>query len=77
MLVLSRKLQESIVFPDLGITVRVISVSGGRVRLGVEAPRHVKIARGELCDQGGEVVAPRRGEEHAHSLSGQHAVIRA
>lgn len=75
MLVLSRKLQESIVFPDLGITVRVIGVSGGRVRLGVEAPHHVKIARGELCQPGGEVVAPRRSEEPPHLRSSRHAVV--
>ena len=43
MLVLTRKVGESIVIGD-GITVRVLEV-GGRVRLGIEAPRDVSITR--------------------------------
>jgi carbon storage regulator len=63
MLVLSRRVNESIVFPDLGITVRVVQVAGGRVRLGVEAPIKVSILRGELlasletCEKFAAVVA--------------------
>lgn len=71
MLVLSRKLHESIVLPDLGITIRVIGVNGGRVRLGVEAPREVSIARGEICDG----VAPRRAEERPQSRIGEHGSL--
>jgi carbon storage regulator CsrA len=48
MLVLTRRLNESIVIPALGITVRVLAVRGGRARLGVEAPREVAVLRGEL-----------------------------
>ena len=48
MLVLSRKTNETIVFPDLGITVDVIRVKGNRIRLGVTAPDAVRILRGEL-----------------------------
>jgi carbon storage regulator CsrA len=48
MLVLSRRAGETIVFPSLGITVRVVRSRGGAVRLGVEAPRGVKVVRGEL-----------------------------
>ncbi len=43
MLVLTRKVGESIVIGD-GITVRVLEV-GGRVRLGIEAPQDVSITR--------------------------------
>ena len=53
MLVLSRKLGESIVIADETI-VRVISVNGNKVRLGIEAPGWVKIMRAEL-------LAPRDG----------------
>ena len=48
MLVLSRKEDQSIVFPNLGISVQVARVKGQTVRLGIEAPRSIKIVRGEL-----------------------------
>ncbi len=49
MLVLSRRLGESI---NIGsdITVTVTAVQGNRVRIGIEAPRDVRILRGELAD---------------------------
>jgi carbon storage regulator len=47
MLVLSRKAGETINIGE-GVTVRVIRLEGGRVRLGVEAPENVRILRGEL-----------------------------
>ena len=48
MLVLSRKPEESIVFPELGITIKVIKFKGGAVRLGIEAPIQHKVLRREL-----------------------------
>jgi carbon storage regulator len=50
-LVLSRRLNESIVLPDLGITVRVVAVRGGQVRIGVEAPHHVRVFREEVLSR--------------------------
>jgi carbon storage regulator CsrA len=47
-LVLSRRLNEKIVLPDLGITVQVVALQGNTVRLAIEAPPEVKIAREEL-----------------------------
>jgi carbon storage regulator len=47
MLVLSRKEGEAIVIGK-DIEVKVLSVGGGRVRIGVEAPKHVPICRDEL-----------------------------
>ena len=47
MLVLSRKVNEKIVI-DGGIVVTVVKIEGGQVRLGVEAPSHVKIFREEI-----------------------------
>ena len=49
MLVLTRKVGESIVIGD-GITVRVLEV-GGRVRLGIEAPRDVSITRPDAAEK--------------------------
>lgn len=47
MLVLSRKVGETIVI-DERITVTVISISGNRVRLGIDAPSDVGIRRSEV-----------------------------
>ena len=47
MLVLSRKLDESIQIGD-EISLKVLSVSGQQVRLGIQAPRDVQIDRAEL-----------------------------
>jgi carbon storage regulator CsrA len=47
MLVLSRKPGESIQI-DENIRVVVVSVSNGRVKLGFEAPDHIRIQRSEL-----------------------------
>jgi carbon storage regulator len=47
MLVLSRKVGEQIVIGN-SITVVVNKVAGNRISLGIEAPAHVRIVRGEL-----------------------------
>ncbi len=46
MLVLSRKAGESIVVDDVKVTV--VKLDRNRVRIGIEAPEHKKILRGEL-----------------------------
>ena len=48
MLVLSRRLREKIVLPGLHITVQVLAVKRGVVRLGIEAPADVPVLREEL-----------------------------
>jgi carbon storage regulator len=57
MLVLSRKVGESVVIGD-GIVLRVLQVNGQRIRLGVEAPPEVAVLRGELSEPQG-AAAPR------------------
>ena len=47
MLVLTRKLNESIVIND-SITIRVVAAGRNRVKLAFEAPPHVRIQRAEL-----------------------------
>jgi len=47
MLVLTRKRNESIVIGD-DIEVRVLSVVGEKVRIGIEAPREVPVFRKEV-----------------------------
>ena len=48
MLVLSRKWGESIQIGD-DITITVVRIGPGTVRIGIEADRSVNIVRGELC----------------------------
>jgi len=50
MLVLSRKANQTIlVGQDIEITV--VSVKGGQVRIGIRAPQHVAVLRGELLEE--------------------------
>lgn len=50
MLVLSRKQQQEIVIGE-EIRVTVLQVKGNTVRLGIEAPRDIRVMRGELPRQ--------------------------
>ena len=50
MLVLTRSISESIRIGD-DIVIEVVSCGRGSVRLGIQAPRSVKIARSELTEQ--------------------------
>lgn len=47
MLVLARKQNEAIVINDQ-ITIEVLQIKGKTIRLGIQAPREVRIVRGEL-----------------------------
>ncbi len=48
MLVLSRKMQETIVIDGGRIVVKVISARGKAVRIGIQAASDIRIQRGEL-----------------------------
>lgn len=51
MLVLSRKLNEKIVI-DGQIEVTVVKIDRNNVRIGIQAPGHVKVFRKEILDAG-------------------------
>lgn len=62
MLVLSRKKNESVVIGD-NIQIEVLKVSGNTVRIGIKAPREVKVLRGELAPYGiSNEVASKRND---------------
>lgn len=56
MLVLSRKVNESIVINN-DITIHVVEIRGNKVRLGVEAPKDVPVHRQEIWVQVNEQTA--------------------
>lgn len=61
MLILSRKLDESILIGD-SVTVKIVSIEKGIVKLGIDAPNDVRVLRSELIraveDSNKEASAP-------------------
>lgn len=49
MLILSRKPNQKIVLPNLGVAIEIVRVAGRTVSVGIEAPDSVKVLRGELA----------------------------
>ena len=49
MLILTRKKDESIIIGD-NIEVKVLEISDGKVKLGIEAPKNIDIIRKELYE---------------------------
>ncbi|MDD2829192.1 MAG: carbon storage regulator CsrA [Sulfuricurvum sp.] len=62
MLILSRKLDESILIGD-SITVKIVAIDKGVVKLGIEAPHDIRVLRSELIraveDSNKEASAPQ------------------
>jgi len=52
MLVLSRRVDQKVCFPGLGITVQILGVKGSTVKVGVDAPLEIRVVREELQDGG-------------------------
>ncbi|WP_161604528.1 carbon storage regulator [Roseiconus nitratireducens] len=50
MLVLSRRENDRISFPALGITIQVVRLSRSRAAIGIEAPKGIRVIREELLD---------------------------
>jgi carbon storage regulator len=69
MLVLSRKLNESIIV-DGNIRITIVGIRGNHIRVGIEAPDSVPIIRKELLGQTGWT-APAERRIHEGSASVQ------
>ena len=48
MIVLSRRETERVLFPQLGISIEVCRLQGNQVRLGIDAPKQIRVIRAEL-----------------------------
>jgi carbon storage regulator len=74
MLVLTRKQLESIMFGD-DIEIRVLSIIGDKVRIGIRAPREVPVYRqeiyGEIAQRNPQRSARREVDEALKRLSDQ------
>jgi len=73
MLVVSRKKNETLHFANLGITVEILRIAGNTVRVGVDAPKEVRIRRGELADepdahQPSDQPSPELARQERHDL---------
>jgi len=47
MLILSRRKDESIII-DGNIEIKIIEIEDGKIKIGIEAPKHIEIMRKEL-----------------------------
>ena len=54
MLILSRRENDRIVFPALGITVEVRKLTRSRASIGIDAPKGIRVIRQELLDEADE-----------------------
>lgn len=66
---LSRNRGEKILIGDSLVEVLEVS-KGGKVRLGVTAPKNVEVWRTELLGPDGKPASPRRSKEPAVALKG-------
>ena len=71
MLILTRKIHERIVIGD-DIEVSIVDIKGDQVKLGIRAPRHVKVYRQEVYEavQRENRMAARRRSDELPSLDG-------
>jgi carbon storage regulator CsrA len=70
MLVLSRRENQKILFPNLGITVEILGLKGSNVRVGIDAPPEIRILRAELTDQSEKQLA--KVDETPQARSDKH-----
>ncbi len=61
MLVLTRKLNQEIQIGD-NVKITVLKIKGNTVRLGIEAPRNVRVVRGELDRNSDDIHEPEMAE---------------
>lgn len=60
MLVLSRRIGESIIIGD-NITLTILAISGNQTRLGIDAPKEVSVHREEIFER---IQAEKAADNH-------------
>lgn len=55
MLVLTRKENQRVIFPNLGVAIKVLRISSNAVRVGIDAPKEIRVLRDEVPDEGADV----------------------
>jgi len=71
MLILSRKLDESILIGD-SITIKVVAIDKGVIKLGIDAPTHIRVLRSELIravEDSNKAASVEHDESLLHQLS--------
>lgn len=76
MLVLTRKSEEKIRIGD-DIVITVLRTKGKAVRLGIEAPNHMRVLRGEIAFEGGDADESHTVEETTPAKAMQARVPRS
>jgi carbon storage regulator len=69
MLVLSRSTEQTIMIGD-DIEIKVVSIRGGKVKLGITAPQNVSVHRREIYDR----IEQERQKDNGVGEIGPHAV---
>jgi carbon storage regulator CsrA len=69
MLVLSRRLNEKVLFPGIDTAVQIVAIKAGVVRLGIAAPPDVTVLREELQDQAAEWKKPTNKQPANHNAA--------
>src|SRR5260370_33354827 len=68
MLVLTRHAGEKIILPGLGITIQVLAIKRGGVRIGADTPPEIPVLREEIADARRSCALPL-GHDPARGLS--------
>lgn len=75
MLVLTRKASEAIQVGD-GIVIRILGLGTKNVKIGIEAPKDVRVLRGELCEPSvttlSDVLEQRKSVQAPHTATTSH-----
>ncbi len=68
MLVLTRRADEKIIFPNLGISIHLLRINGKIAKLGIDAPKDVVILRDELQSPS-DKLAPAQTVRHTPTIT--------
>ena len=68
MLILSRRVEQQILFPNLGVKLSILQVRGRVVKVGIEAPPEIKVLRQEVLSQARPPLAAASASEGSADL---------